>query len=243
MSKIFGRYETFTIDINNFSWHLEGGWGGDYVPPALSGNFINNIDISKHGITFNVDESSSVFVELAFNRDLSMMLFHEDEQVYGNMIFHNISLYTPWQDGHFVNWEDYKSTSEKSQFEQLEDCLRGLKEIVKGCITRNITNDFGADVYHYMHMSHVDIPTGEATCEDIVARMYDNRKHAYIRITNVGPDVYKPFMIQVFIEFDEEGKITDFKSDGLLCDLKEGNPADKLMVFINKLNAERKNNQ
>jgi len=244
MNKRFGSYETFTIDFNNFSWHLEGGWGGDFVPPALSGNFINHIEIDRQHISFYTDGDASVWVELTFSRDLSFNLSHdEDGQVYGTMSFQNISLYTPWQDGHFVNWEDYKYTSEKTQFDQINDFLKSIKEINKGYVSGTVSHDYDAEVYHYRHISYVHIPTGDSTCEDITAYMFDDRQQALIRITNIGSYMYEPFMIQVCIKFDEEGKISEIKQDGLLQYLAKDNPADKLVCFIQRLKSERKNNQ
>lgn len=240
MSKLFGRYDTFTIDFNNFSWHLEGGWGGDHVPPELSGKFINNINIDEHSISFLGNENGDVLVELSFCREFSFYMDHEDEQVYGNMTFQNVSLHTPWQDGHFVYWSDYKNTSEKTQFDQINDFLKNIKEINKGYVSGSVTYDYDAEVYNYRHISYVHIPTGDTTCEDITAYMFDDQTHALIRITNIGSYMYEAFMVQICIKFDEKGNISELKQEGLLSHLAEGNPADKLVCFIQKLNAERK---
>lgn len=240
MSKLFGRYETFTIDFNNFSWHLEGGFGGDHVPSALSGNFINNINIDKQSISFNDDEDANVLVELTFSRDFSFYLNHEDEQVYGDMTFQNVSLYTPWQDGHFVNWEDYKNTSEKTQFDQINDFLKNIIKINKGYVSGGVTRDYDAEVYNYRHISYVHIPTGDTTCEDITAYMFDDQKQALIRITNIGSYMDYPFMIQLCIKFDEDGKISAVDQDGSLSYLAKDNPAYKLVSFIRRLAAENK---
>lgn len=241
MSKLFGRYETFIIDLNNFSWHLEGGWGGDYVPPALSGNFINNINIDKQSISFNDDEDANVLVELTFSRDLSLYLNHDkDDQVYGDMSFQNILLYTPWQDGHFVNWEDYKSTTEKTHFDQINDFLKNIKEINKGYVSGSVSHDYDATIYRYTHISYVEIRTGDSTCEELTAYMFDNQTQALIRITNIGSYMDHPYMIQICIKFDENGKISELNQEGPLQNLKKDNPADKLVCFIQNLNAENK---
>lgn len=240
MSKLFGRYETFTIDFNNFSWHLEGGWGGTFVPPALSGNFINIINIDKQSISFVDSEDGDVLVELSFRRDFSFYLEHDkDDQVYGTMSFQNISLYTPWQDGHFVEWKDYKYTTE-TQFDQINDFLKNIKEINKGYVSGGVTRDYDAEVYNYRHISYVHIPTGDTTCEDITAYMFDDQKQALIRITNIGSYMDYPFMIQLCIKFDEDGKISAVDQDGSLSYLAKDNPADKLVSFIRRLAAENK---
>lgn len=240
MSKLFGRYETFTIDFNNFSWHLEGGWGGTFVPSALSGNFINIINIDKQSISFVDSEDGDVLVELSFRRDFSFYLEHDkDDQVYGTMSFQNISLYTPWQDGHFVEWKDYKYTTE-TQFDQINDFLKNIKEINKGYVSGGVTRDYDAEVYNYRHISYVHIPTGDTTCEDITAYMFDDQKQALIRITNIGSYMDYPFMIQLCIKFDEDGKISAVDQDGSLSYLAKDNPADKLVSFIRRLAAENK---
>lgn len=240
MSKLFGRYETFTIDFDNFSWHLEGGWGGNFVPPALSGNFINNINIDKQSISFVDNENCDVLVKLAFRRDFSFYIEHDgDEQVYGTMSFQNISLYTPWQDGHFVDWEDYRYATE-TQFDQINDFLKNIKEINKGYVAGTVSRDYDATVYRYTHISYIEIRTGCSTCEEITAYMFDDQTQALIRITNIGSYMYEPFMIQLCIKFDEEGNISELKQEGPLQHLAKDNPADKLVCFIQKLNDERK---
>ena len=238
MSKLFGRYETFTIDFNNFSWHLEGGWGGTFVPPALSGDFINNINIDKQSISFNDSEDGNVLVELTFSRGLSFYLEHDtEEQVYGTMSFQNISLYTPWQDGHFVNWEDYRYATE-TQFDQINDFLKNIKEINKGYVYGTVSRDYDVTIYRYTHLSYIEIRTGCSTREEITAYMFDNRTQALIRITNIGSYMGHPYMIQLCIEFDEEGKISAVVQDGSLSYLAKDNPADKLVSFIRRLAAE-----
>lgn len=238
MSKLFGRYETFTIDFDNFSWHLEGGWGGDHVPPALSGNFINNINIDKQSISFVDSEDGNVLIELTFSRNLSFYLEHDtEEQVYGTMSFQNISLYTPWQDGHFVNWEDYRSATE-TQFDQINDFLKNIKEINKGYVAGTVSRDYDATIYRYTHISYIEIRTGCSTHEEITAYMFDDQTQALIRITNIGSFIYEPFMIQLCIKFDEEGKISTVEQDGSLSYLAKDNPADKLVSFIQRLMKE-----
>lgn len=238
MSKLFGRYETFTIDFDNFSWHLEGGWGGDHVPPALSGNFINNINIDKQSISFVDSEDGNVLIELTFSRNLSFYLEHDtEEQVYGTMSFQNISLYTPWQDGHFVNWEDYRSATE-TQFDQINDFLKNIKEINKGYVAGTVSRDYDATIYRYTHISYIEIRTGCSTREEITAYMFDDQTQALIRITNIGSFIYEPFMIQLCIKFDEDGKISTVEQDGSLSYLAKDNPADKLVSFIQRLMKE-----
>lgn len=239
MSKLFGRYETFTIDFDNFSWHLEGGWGGTFVPPALSGNFINNINIDKQSISFLGNENGDVLVELSFCRDFSFYMDHDkDEQVYGTMTFQNISLYTPWQDGHFVEWEDYRSATE-TQFDQINDFLKNIKEINKGYVSGTVSRDYDATIYRYTHISYIEIRTGCSTREEITAYMFDDQTQALIRITNIGSYMYEPFMIQLCIKFDEEGNISELKHGGSLQHLAKDKPAYKLVCFIQKLNDER----
>lgn len=240
MSKLFGRYETFTIDFNNFSWHLEGGWGGTFVPPALSGNFINNINIDKQSISFVDSEDGNVLIELTFSRNLSFYLEHDtEEQVYGTMSFQNISLYTPWQDGHFVNWEDYRSATE-TQFDQINDFLKNIKEINKGYVAGTVSRDYDATIYRYTHISYIEIRTGCSTREEITAYMFDDQTQALIRITNIGSYMDHPFMFQLCIKFDEEGNISELKHDGSLQHLAKDNPAYKLVSFIQRLKDERK---
>lgn len=240
MSKLFGRYETLTIDFDNFSWHLEGGWGGNFVPPALSGNFINNINIDKQSISFVDSKDGNVLVNLAFRRDFSFYLEHdEDDQVYGTMSFQNISLYTPWQDGHFVEWEDYKYETE-TQFDQINDFLKNIKEINKGYVHGTTFHDCDATIYRYTHLSYIEIQTGCSTREELTAYMFDNQTQALIRITNIGSYMDHPYMIQICIKFDENGKISELNQEGPLQNLKKDNPADKLVCFIQNLNAENK---
>jgi hypothetical protein len=242
MGKLFGRYETLTIDFDNFSWHLEGGWGGNFVPPALSGNFINNINIDKQSISFVDSKDGNVLVNLTFSRGLSFYLEHdEDDQVYGTMSFQNISLYTPWQDGHFVEWEDYKYETE-TQFDQINDFLKNIKEINKGYVHGSVSHDYDATIYRYTHISYVEIRTGCSTREELTAYMFDDRQQALIRITNIGSCMDHPYMIQICIKFDENGKISELNQEGPLQNLKKDNPADKLVCFIQRLKSERKNN-
>lgn len=240
MSKLFGRYETFTIDFNNFSWHLEGGWGGTFVPPALSGNFINNINIDEESISFLGNENGDVLVELSFCRDFTFYMDHDkDEQVYGTMTFQNISLYTPWQDGRFVYWDDYRSATE-TQFDQINDFLKNIREINKGYVSGTVSRDYDATIYRYAHISYIEIRTGCSTREEITAYMFDDQTQALIRITNIGSYMYEPYMIQLCIKFDKEGNISELKQEGPLQHLAKDNPADKLVSFIQRLAAENK---